>query len=136
MRAPILAVCLAVCVAAGLAVSLGVLPACAQPSAQPGAQPGAQPSAEAEHGHALFVTIGCYECHGTVGQGSRSAGPRLAPQPVPFEAFLHELRHPINEMPPYVAAVLSDDDARDIYAYLESIPGPTHGVGDIPGLNR
>ena len=126
------ALILAVCVAAGLAVSLAVMPACAQSSAQPGAPQGAG----AEHGHALFVTIGCYQCHGTVGQGSRSAGPRLAPQPVPFEAFLQELRHPANEMPPYVATVLSDADAHDIYAYLQSIPAPAHAIGDIPALNR
>jgi ubiquinol-cytochrome c reductase cytochrome c subunit len=96
----------------------------------------AQSSTEAEHGHAVFVATGCYECHGTVGQGSRSAGPRLAPQPIPFEAFLQELRHPRNDMPPYVAQVLSDADARDIHAYLRSIPDPTHSVGDIPALNR
>jgi ubiquinol-cytochrome c reductase cytochrome c subunit len=119
---------LAVCVAAAFAI----VPVHAQSNATPNAPGGAA----AEHGHALFVAIGCYECHGTVGQGSRSAGPRLAPQPVPFEAFLQELRHPINDMPPYVAEVLSDADARDIHAYLESIPGPTHAVGDIPALNR
>ena len=123
---------LAVCVAAGLAVDFAVLPACAQPAAQQVAPSGAL----AEHGRALFVTIGCYECHGTVGQGSRSAGPRLAPQPIPFEAFLQELRRPINDMPPYVAAVLSDADARDIYTYLQSIPGLTRSVGDLPALNR
>jgi mono/diheme cytochrome c family protein len=96
----------------------------------------AQPSADGNRGHALFVTIGCFECHGTVGQGSRASGPRIAPQRLPFESFLQLLRHPIGDMPPYVAQVLSDEDARDIHAYLLSIPGPTHELGDIPSLNR
>ena len=30
---------------------------------------------------------GCYQCHGTVGQGSRGTGPRLAPNPLPYENF-------------------------------------------------
>ena len=29
-----------------------------------------------------------------------------------------------NEMPPYVSAVLSDQDAADIYAYIASLPPP------------
>jgi mono/diheme cytochrome c family protein len=87
-------------------------------------------------GHDLFLADGCSECHGTVGQGSRVAGPRLAPQTLPFEAFLQVLRHPISDMPPYVDKMLSDADARDIHAYLQSIPGPTHAVSDIPALNH
>jgi hypothetical protein len=39
-------------------------------------------------------------------------------------------------MPPYVAEVLSDAYARDIHAYLDSIPGPSERVQDIPALNR
>jgi len=30
----------------------------------------------------LFMTYGCFQCHGTVGQGG-NAGPRLAPNPLP-----------------------------------------------------
>jgi mono/diheme cytochrome c family protein len=93
-------------------------------------------TAQVERGHGLLLANGCFECHGTVGQGSRVAGPRLAPQPIPFEAFLQVLRHPINDMPPYAAEVLSDADAHDIHAYLQSIPSPTRKVGDIPALNR
>jgi mono/diheme cytochrome c family protein len=124
MRTPIL--CFSVVSA------LWLVPAGAQPSAQPIAQP----SADVERGHALFVSVGCSQCHGTVGQGSRSTGPRLAPQPIAFESFLHVLRHPINDMPPYVSQVLSDGDAHDIHAYLQSIPAPTRQPGDIPALNR
>jgi mono/diheme cytochrome c family protein len=89
-----------------------------------------------DHGHALFLADGCSECHGTVGQGSRASGPRLAPQPLPLEAFLQVLRHPISEMPPYVVEVLSDADAGDIHAYLASIAAPTQKAQDIGALNR
>ena len=54
--------------------------------------------------------------------------------PIPFTAFLNQLRHPANEMPPYVAAVLSDRDASDIYAYIASLPAPPD-VKTIPALN-
>jgi mono/diheme cytochrome c family protein len=54
--------------------------------------------------------------------------------PIPFAAFLNQLRHPANEMPPYVAAVLSDHDASDIYAYIAGLPPPPD-VKTIPALN-
>ncbi len=37
-------------------------------------------------------------------------------------------------MPPFRAAVLSDDELDDIYAYLQSVPAPK-AVSDIPLLN-
>jgi mono/diheme cytochrome c family protein len=80
----------------------------------------------AANGKQLYMTIGCAYCHGTEGQGGggRTGGLRLAQMPIPFAAFLNQLRHPANEMPPYVAAVLSDADAGDIFAYVKSLPPP------------
>jgi len=91
---------------------------------------------DGQHGYQLFTTIGCSECHGTVGQGSRTSGPRLAPRTPPMAAFLQELRHPVNEMPPYPEASVPDADAADIYAYLSSIPAPKLSAKDIPALNQ
>jgi mono/diheme cytochrome c family protein len=54
--------------------------------------------------------------------------------PIPFAAFLNQLRHPANEMPPYVATVLSDQEAGDIYAYIASLPPPPD-VKTIPALH-
>jgi mono/diheme cytochrome c family protein len=96
----------------------------------------APPAAQIDHGRALFIADGCSECHGTVGQGSRVAGPRLAPDTIPLDTFIGALRKPRNEMPPYVPEVLSDADAGDIHAYLASIPGPKENLDAIPGLNR
>ena len=84
--------------------------------------PAQAPGGDAKNGEKLFMTVGCQECHGRVGQGSVFSGPKLAPGPVPFQAFVHQLRQPQSEMPPYEAVVLSDKDAADIYAFLGAIP--------------
>ena len=87
----------------------------------------AQASGNAVHGRAAFVHYGCYECHGTAGQGSGRRGsggwgPMLAPKPIPFSAVLAQLRRPRDAMPAYSALILPDQDAANIYAYLVSIP--------------
>ena len=81
------------------------------------------------------MTIGCSYCHGTVGQGGggRTGGLRLTQMSIPFAAFLNQLRHPANEMPPYVASVVSDQDANDIFSYVTSLPPPPD-VKTIPIL--
>lgn len=81
------------------------------------------PAGDADNGHKLFDSIGCYQCHGYVGQGG-SAGPELAKTKLPFDAFLMQVRKPSNQMPPYEAVVLPDKAAADIYAYIQSMPAP------------
>jgi ubiquinol-cytochrome c reductase cytochrome c subunit len=76
----------------------------------------------AQTGRQLFESKGCYSCHGFVGQGSRE-GPRLTP-PLPFAAFIVQLRTPRAIMPPYEAALVTDSQAADIHAYLASQPKP------------
>ena len=94
----------------------------------------ARPPGNAANGKRLFLRDGCYACHGTQGAGGGIAGPRLAPDPLPFEAVLMQLRHPANRMPLYTAKVLSNGEAADIYAYLSSIPSG-RPAGQIPLLN-
>jgi mono/diheme cytochrome c family protein len=60
-------------------------------------------------------------------------GPRVSRTELPFEGFLGQLRHPVNQMPPYEAAVVSDRDAADIYAYLRQMPAPPE-ANSIPLL--
>jgi mono/diheme cytochrome c family protein len=91
----------------------------------------AQPSGNPARGQHLFMADGCYECHGTVGQGG--AGPRLAPDPLPVDAIASSIRKPVNVMPPYVEKVVNDQDVRDIQAYLASIK-PPKPLKDIPLL--
>jgi mono/diheme cytochrome c family protein len=80
------------------------------------------PARNAENGRRLFATDGCYECHDNEGQGGTGTGPRLAPNPIAFSAFTHEIRQPSDIMPPYTAKVLTDAQLADIYAFLKSIP--------------
>lgn len=44
-------------------------------------------------GRQLFIKDGCFECHGTEGQGGGYTGPRIAPPP-PLSSVLSQLRHP------------------------------------------
>lgn len=94
-----------------------------------------QPSPEhAATGKQLFMEVGCYECHGYVGQGG-SAGPRIAPWKIGPDAFISYVRHPSGQMPPYTAKVISDQDLTEIAAYLKSIPEPK-AAKDIPLLRE
>lgn len=99
--------------------------------------PAAAFAASAEKGKAAFIQHGCWQCHGTQGQGSimTSAGKRLAPNPLPWEAFAGFVRSTNRAMPPFSEKILSDADLADIYAYLQSIPKPP-AVNDIPFLKQ
>lgn len=79
--------------------------------------------ADADHGKQIYMTIGCYQCHGREAQGA-STGPRLGPDPLPLPQFIRAVRTPRNEMPPYTNRVLSDRDLADIHAYVASRPRP------------
>ena len=51
-----------------------------------------------------------------------------------LDAFVAYVRTPTGAMPPFRAAILSDADLADIYAYLQALPKPKAGK-DIPLLN-
>ncbi|HZU06377.1 MAG TPA: cytochrome c [Chloroflexota bacterium] len=116
--------------AALLAATAALVAALAVPSSGGGA-PAAQ---DAARGQELYLRFGCYECHGTVGQGAAATGPRLAPNPIAFERFVRAVRDPVDVMPRYAPEWVSDQDLQDIYAYLQSIPAPP-AVEEIPLLN-
>jgi ubiquinol-cytochrome c reductase cytochrome c subunit len=85
------------------------------------------------NGRALYVSVGCYSCHGYQGQGGQ-AGPRIAPDPIPYEALVTFVRNSSREMPPYSEKILSDQALADIHAYLQSVPRPPD-VKSVPLLN-
>lgn len=95
------------------------------------AQQGA-PAGDAAHGKALFVQDGCYACHGTAGHGE-PYGPKLAPNPLPFNVVMNQLRQPRAVMPRYAPQFVSDQDVADIYAYLASVPA-SRKASEIPLL--
>ena len=106
------------------------------PATAPASAPA--PAGDAARGKALFTgTYGCWECHGSLGQGNLSTAPRLAPSPLPFAALNAYVRKPGGEMPSYSETILSDKDLADIYAYLKSIPAskPASSIPLLSGAN-
>lgn len=95
--------------------------------------PAADKPGNVTRGKQLYMATGCYQCHGTSGEGGGNAGPRVAPSPMPYEGFLLQIRKPRARMPFYTDVVMPEKDVVDIYAYLLSIPkGKT--VDEIPML--
>lgn len=92
------------------------------------------PAGNADTGKKLFVSYGCWQCHGYEGQGG-AAGPRLAPRPLPFAGFSRYIRRPTNQMPPYTEKVVPDADLAHIYAFLQSRPA-SKPVESIPLLQK
>ena len=88
----------------------------------------------AANGKTLFTKYGCYECHGTQGQGT-TAGARLAPKPIALAALIAYVRQPKGQMPPYTRKVVSDAELAAIRAYLATIPDPPP-ARSIPLLNQ
>src|SRR5437867_12013134 len=97
--------------------------------------PPSAPKGNAENGKTLFMKSGCYECHGREGQGSTATGPRLNQNPITYARFVSYIRKPSGEMPPYTAKVVTDQQAADIFAFLQSLPKPP-AVETIPLLKQ
>jgi mono/diheme cytochrome c family protein len=86
------------------------------------------------NGQRIFMRNGCYQCHGTVGQGGL-AGPRLAQTKLTVAGFTAYVRNPApGSMPPFRAKVMSDQELADVYAYVQSVPTPV-APANIPILN-
>jgi len=93
------------------------------------------PSGNVANGQRLFMTYGCYACHGTTGAGGGIAGPRIAPDPLPLVGVMSKLRTASGRMPVFSEAVLKDSEIVDIYAYLRSIASG-RSARDIELLNH
>ncbi len=94
----------------------------AQAAQTPAAATAQAPAGDAGNGRKLFVSFGCYQCHGYEAQGSTATGPRLGPRPIPYASLSRYVRRPTGQMPPYTAKVVSDANLADIYAFLQSLP--------------
>ena len=83
-------------------------------------------AASPEPGKAAFMKSGCWQCHGTEGQGSAitSQGKVLAPDPMPLETFIAFVRSTDRAMPPYSENILPNADVADMHAYLATIQKP------------
>lgn len=97
------------------------------------AQPAA-PAGSAERGKPLYLSYGCYACHGYNAQTGN--GPRLQPPRLNATQFQVYIRAPRTmQMPAYTVKVLSDVEAADIYAYVTSLPREPE-VKDVPLLRQ
>jgi mono/diheme cytochrome c family protein len=119
----------------GLMVSAAtaLLSASVSASSPLGAQASA-PAGDAAKGKVTFERTGCYQCHGTEGQGGNAGARIAAPVPMQWPAFSNFVRATRRNMPPYTEKVLSNQDLADIYAYLRSIPAAPDFT-TIPLLN-
>jgi mono/diheme cytochrome c family protein len=91
----------------------------------------------AAHGKRVYLADGCFTCHGRAGQGGAMnyPAPAIAKLEMPVESFVSFLRDAPNDMPAYSTDVLSDKEAADIHAYLQSLPGRKQAK-DFPLLNQ
>lgn len=113
----------ATALAASVYAGAAVQPACAQDA----------PAGDAAEGKRIYLRVGCFTCHGRSGQGGALNGPApiLAQTAMPWEGFVNQLRHPLNEMPAYAEIVMPEKQIADIYAFLQSLPGPLPGAKDM-----
>ena len=102
-----------------------------------GAQAQDAPPGDAANGKRLYLTDGCFTCHGRSGQGGayNSPAPILAKTALPFDGFKGQIRNPVNDMPAFSDALLSDKDIADIFAFVQSLPG-RGSAKDIAILNN
>jgi mono/diheme cytochrome c family protein len=109
--------------------------ATAPPSAQTNSVSADAPG-DPVRGRQLFVKNMCYSCHGYNGQGGSYTGPRIAPDPLPWQAVAAFIRNPagltppyitwpFGVMPPFTSKNVPDKDVQDIVAYLKTVPDPT-----------
>jgi mono/diheme cytochrome c family protein len=93
----------------------------------------------AQNGKTLFADKGCSGCHGSDARGmtpveSPTGGPRIAPPPLAFPAFIDFVRNPSGKMVPFSPQDISDAQLGDVYAYLQSLaPGGGAANGNGQG---
>ena len=103
-----------------------------QPAATPAAPTGPQlaaPTGSAQRGKVVFeTTLRCFACHGYDGQ---TGSPRLVPTARAEDVFLAYVRKPATQgMPSFAAA--PEQQLRDVYAYIRSIPQAAPAPDSVP----
>ena len=76
-------------------------------------------SAAEDSGERLYEGY-CRRCHGAEGRGT-TQGPSLIPFDWSYAEALELIRHPVCNMPPVPASVLSDAQVAQIIGYLKTI---------------
>jgi len=110
---------------------LGALLAIAVNASAQTPTPLAAPTGSAQRGKVVFeTTLRCVACHGYDGQ---TGSPRLVPMARNEDIFLAYVRKPATPGMPSFAAV-SEQQLRDVYAYIRSIPLAAPAPDSVPML--
>lgn len=85
----------------------------------------AQHAGDAQNGKKVSEKLGCLACHGTSGEGMPSTGgqpgtPKIAATHLSLQEFVHFVREPKGQMPPFGPKQVSDAELSDVYAFLQS----------------
>jgi mono/diheme cytochrome c family protein len=80
---------------------------------------GAASTSDLSRGREMYVQQGCNQCHGDKAEGG--VGPPLAHTPLSFDSVLKRIRSGGGMMPAFGADLLSENDARVLYGWLESL---------------
>ena len=89
----------------------------------------APPTGNAQRGKVVFeTTLRCFACHGYDGQ---TGSPRLVPMARAEDIFLAYVRKPATQGMPSFAAT-SEQELRDVYAYIRSIPQAAPAADSMP----
>ena len=110
-------------------LALAALPSLA--AAQAAAVPPAAPTGNAQRGKVVYeTTLRCFACHGYDGQ---TGTPRLVPMARSEDVFLAYVRKPATPGMPSFAAT-PEQQLRDVYAYIRSIPQAAPAADSVPLL--
>jgi mono/diheme cytochrome c family protein len=91
----------------------------------------AAPTGNVQRGKVIYeTTLRCFACHGYDGQ---TGSPRLVPMARAEDVFLAYVRKPATPGMPSFAAT-PEQDLRDAYAYIRSIPQAAPSADSIPLL--
>jgi mono/diheme cytochrome c family protein len=109
-------------------LALLALPSLAAAQAPTG-QPLAAPTGNVQRGKVTYeTTLRCFACHGYDGQ---TGSPRLVPMSRSEDIFLAYVRKPATPGMPSFAAV-PEQQLRDAYAYIRSIPQAAPAPDSVP----
>jgi mono/diheme cytochrome c family protein len=93
--------------------------------------PLAAPTGNAQRGKTVYdTTLRCFACHGYDGQ---TGSPRLVPMARSEDIFLAYVRKPATPGMPSFAA-MPEQQLRDAYAYIRSIPQAAPAADSVPLL--
>jgi len=106
------------------------------------ALPGLTHAGDADRGADVYYEHGCYSCHGYNGTGRTPLANDVSGIMINEDVFLSFLRQradrnpvlPDNSMPNFSIEALSDEQARDVYAYIKTLHDDPPEVSEIPSF--